>query len=74
MEISKEQFEYWRSLPETQHIFEILKEEEAQLVDFLVIGGTIDAESVEKTALQTTALVHRIRGLRSLIMMRHEEE
>jgi len=74
MEISKEQFEYWKSLPETQTIFKTMHQELNEMIEYLAEGGTIDVESSDRTALLTTGLVHRIRGLKSLLGMKHEEE
>ena len=70
--MTKEQFEYWKALPETQEIFEVLKAELKEIEEFLSNGGTI-RDTADKTSISTAGYTGRIRGLKSLLMMDFEE-
>ena len=70
--MTKEQFEYWKSLPETQEIFKAIHEEVARLTQHIAMGGTVSYDSVDRTAIQTAGYSGRIQGVSELINMDSE--
>ena len=74
MQITKDEFTIWKAMPETQKAFETLDVEIRALKEELAMGGTIDFESSDRTAINTAIVVGRIRGLHSLMQMEHEDQ
>ena len=74
MGITKDEFAIWKAMPETQDALRVVDEEIAQLTASLTTGGTIATDSVDRTALNTAIAVGRIKGLRKLIEMEHEDQ
>ena len=74
MGMTKDEFAIWKAMPETQEALKVVDEELGELVASLSTGGTIDTESVDRTALNTALAVGRIKGLRKLIEMEHEDQ
>lgn len=70
--MTKEQFEYWKSLPETQEVFAALDAEIKEIGEFVLNGNTI-RESSDQTALETVGYIGRIRGLKAIMMMEFED-
>lgn len=70
--ITKDQFEYWRSLPATEAILEEIKKEEREIMEYLALGKTLDMTSMERSMMETAKLVGRLRGLRSLLNIEYE--
>jgi len=73
MQLTKEQFEYWRSLPETQAVLEAVELKIRALTDEIVEGRTISPDSIDVTAIRTISMVNRIVGLRDLLQYDFEE-
>ena len=73
MQLTKEQFEYWRSLPETQAVLEAVELKVRALTDEIIEGRTISPDSVDATATRTIQMVNRIAGLRDLLQYDFEE-
>lgn len=63
MELTKEQFEYWKRLPETKIILGIVAQYAEECREQLASGGLLDCSSAEKTALETAKMVGVIQGL-----------
>jgi len=74
VELTRDDFEIWKVMPETQAALGVVAEEINQLTAALTTGGTIDNNSIDRTALSTALAVGRIKGLRKLIEMEFEEE
>ncbi len=72
--MTKDEFEIWKAMPKTQEALKVADEEIDQLTASLASGGTIDTDSIDRTALNTALAVGRIKGLRKLIEMEHEDE
>ena len=72
--MTKDEFAIWKTMPETQDALKIVDEEIGELMASLGNGGTIDTESVDRTALNTAIVVGRIKGLNKLKELEHEEE
>jgi len=71
--VNKDDFYSWKHLPETQEAIEALNAEVEELKEWLASGATISGDSYAKTAIDTSLVVGRIRGLRSLLNMEHED-
>jgi len=71
--VDKDDFYSWRSLPQTQEAIGALEAEVEELKEWLAMGHTISGDSYAKTAIDTSLVVGRIRGLRSLLNMEHED-
>ena len=63
MELTKEQFEYWKHLPETKIILDIVAQYAVECRDQLASGSLLDCSNAEKTALETAKMVGVIQGL-----------
>ena len=72
--MTKDEFAIWKATPETQEALKVVDEEIGELMASLVSGGTIDTDSIDRTALNTSIAVGRIKGLRKLIEMEHEDQ
>ena len=62
-EISKEQFEFWKELPETKIILSIVRERIAECQQFVADGGTCFSRDVDATAMETAKAIGEIQGL-----------
>jgi hypothetical protein len=74
MGITKDEFQVWKAMPETQEALKVVDDEIKELVGALSTGGTIDTESCDRTLINTLLAVGRIKGLRKLIEMEHEDQ
>jgi len=72
--MTKDQFHVWRGMSETQEVLGALDVEIEELKEWLAQGATISGDSYAKTAIDTSLVVGRIRGLRAILNMEHEEE
>ena len=61
--MNKEQFDYWRSLPETIEILKLVESYQRECGEMLAMGNTLDRTSADKTAMVTAELVGKIQGL-----------
>jgi hypothetical protein len=73
MGITKDEFQVWKAMPETQEALKVVYLEIAEIKESLATGGTVDTYSVDRTALNTATAVGRIKGLRKLIEMEPED-
>jgi hypothetical protein len=74
MGITKDEFQVWKAMPETQEALKVVDMEIKELVDALSTGGTINTDSIDTTLINTLFAVGRIKGLRKLIEMEHEDQ
>jgi hypothetical protein len=65
--ITNEQLKGWLTSPLTVKVFDILRRVRQDHQDALLQGQTLNAGSVEATALQTTLLLGKISGLNILL-------
>ena len=60
--VTKEQYEAWRGLPETQEIVDKVNAEVKFLAERLANGNTLDMDSASQTAMMTAKMVGQILG------------
>jgi len=72
--MTKEQFQLWKSLPETQEILELQHKQITLLKDYLGLGGCIHPESIEATMIETIGTIGRIKGLSTMFELDFEED
>jgi hypothetical protein len=61
--VTKEQYDLWRSLPETQEVLGKVQAQITDLAQHLSNGGTVNKDSTSATAMNTADKVGEIRGL-----------
>ena len=72
--MTKDEFEIWKAMPETQEALRLIDDEVGELMAALASGRTIDTDSIDRTALSTAIAVGRIKGLNKLKELEHEDE
>ena len=71
--MTKEEFHVWHGMNETKEVIAALEAEVEELKEWLAQGATISGDSYAKTAIDTSLVVGRIRGLRSLLNVEYEQ-
>ena len=61
--MTKEQLEYWKSLPETEEIMQKAMAKITEISEIFANGGTLNTSSMESTALNTALSVGKVWGL-----------
>jgi heptaprenylglyceryl phosphate synthase len=72
--IPKEHLQQWLGDPITKKVFEKLAEVRKSHQDLLCVGGTVNMESTESTAMRTVRVLGIISGMNLLLEMTAEEE